>query len=220
MPIKLKDIVGQRFGRLVVISRVAKPGLTQWMCRCDCGSVKAYWNNRLARRIGGTKSCGCWSLERNSETHLIHGHSSEQVISGAYRSWRSMKARCSNPGNIGYRYYGAKGIKVCDEWLSFPAFLKDMGNRPKGFTLDRKDSEKDYCKDNCRWATHKQQALNRRSSFRVEFNGEVLSLEQAAAIAGLKVNTFRLRLVSGWSVQKAIQTPSRYAAKRLKEAAK
>lgn len=95
---------------------------------------------------------------------VTHSQTRGHVLSGAYQSWRSMKARCLNPTTASYYRYGAVGITVCDRWMSFAGFYADMGDRPPGMTLDRIDNSKGYEPGNCRWATAKAQARNRRTA--------------------------------------------------------
>jgi hypothetical protein len=158
------DISGQRFGRLVAAS-VHRRGVanTQWLCHCDCGGETISTMQDL--RKGHTRSCGCLMRERTAgmgranRQHGLHKDTTYYIWSGAIQ-------RCHNPKNKDFKRYGARGITVCERWRSFVNFLADMGERPEGMTLDREDNDLGYSKANCRWATPKQQANNRRSARR------------------------------------------------------
>lgn len=125
-----------------------------------------------------------------------------------YRSWRSMVVRCTNPNATSYKYYGAIGVAVCERWKRFQNFYADMGDRPEGSTLDRIDSTKGYEPTNCRWASKKQQARNRRTNNLLVFRGERLTLEEWAERFGIKSNTLWMRLYEQrWDLERALTSP-------------
>jgi hypothetical protein len=156
---------GDKFNRLTVIgyshSKPKKDGYFHFLkCSCDCG------NETVARidslKSGHKSSCGCFHIETARKVNFKHG----KYLSTEHRIWAAMKDRCSNPNNDNYKYYGARGISVCEEWKnSFESFYRDMGPRPPGKTIDREDNNGNYCKKNCRWATPKQQRLNQRNPY-------------------------------------------------------
>jgi hypothetical protein len=178
-----KDITGQVFGRLTVIERAGtKHNCAAWKCKCVCGKEKIVSRHCL---MHGTESCGCLNRERTSEastTHGLHKHA-------LYQTWASMKGRCENPNYTGYENYGGRGIKVCERWRhSFPNFLKDMGERPDGMTVERKNVNADYSPENCVWGTHKDQFHNKQINQEVkDLQSEVDRLRALCLGAGLRV---------------------------------
>lgn len=156
------DVIGQKFGKLTVILRTKKKRTKGvfYKCRCECGKLLLATKYNLER--GRTKSCGCFKLQcllRKSTKHGLHSHP-------LYSRWEQIKSRCYNPKNIAFKYYGGRGIEMCCEWKnSFEKFLADMGNPPNSrYTIERKNVNEHYCKDNCRWATRKEQSLNKQNS--------------------------------------------------------
>ena len=163
---EFKDLAGQRFGRLVAIrpAGINRSGQYRWECQCDCGKTHVTTSYRL--RSGTTKSCGCYMRERAAEVKTLHGGRNTRL----YNIWNSMKARCYNDRQRNFRYYGGRGIRVCDEWLhdfdAFRSWAEDSGyNAGASFgecTLDRIDVNGDYQPTNCRWVSHAEQQKNRR----------------------------------------------------------
>lgn len=165
------DMLGLSFGSWVVERELDRRGKHRVLeCRCLlCGGLFPVYHTHLTR--GKTRAC--FTCSRNT-----HGHYSDGRASPTVKSWEGMKDRCVNPSNQAYPYYGGRGLGFDPRWADFGAFLSDMGVRPEGCTLDRVDSDKGYCKDNCRWATPEEQQNNKRTNVRVEFNGRTLTLAQ------------------------------------------
>ena len=162
LPKQAKNLAGQDFGRLRAISPAPRPssssqGTLFWNCICSCGTLKVVDGRSL--RNNSTFSCGCLNSELRTKRQTTHGLTNTPT----YRSWRMAKDRVSNPNNPRAKHYSQRGITMCSRWFdSFEAFLADMGERPKGTSLDRIDNDGNYEPGNCRWATIDQQAANQR----------------------------------------------------------
>lgn len=200
----LKDLVGEKFNHLTVIDRAPEKGKrVMWRCLCDCGGEIITRGDSL--RTGHTVSCGCVGLKRLAERRNKHG----KVGTRVYGIWQGIKNRCLNPRSAHYRLYGGRGITVCQEWaLSFDAFYRDMGDPPDGFSIDRKDPDKGYCIENCRWATSFDQARNKRSNIPIEWRGETRILGDWAAHLGMNAATLYARVIRyKWDVERAFTRP-------------
>jgi hypothetical protein len=196
----LLDLTGRQYGRWGVLQRAPNQGRhVQWLCRCICGTTQSVSSTNLIQGI--STSCGCLHREVIS-TH--HGTGSPE-----YNAWAAMKSRCYTTSNVGYPYYGARGVTVCQRWLhDFPAFLADMGCRPSpDHSVDRIDPFGDYSPGNCRWATHTEQDNNKRESRLVTFQGETLTVTQWARRQGLSASTLFNRIKSGWPITTAFSSP-------------
>lgn len=200
-------MVGTKYGRLLVLAETRdQRNRPAFLCICDCGTKCI--KRAIFVRCGDTKSCGCLGIEyqKAKKTHnRTHGMSKTVE----YRTWARMITRCTNKTSPDFSYYGARGITVCDEWIrSFTSFYRDMGPRPSPLhSLERKDNNGPYSKNNCVWATRKQQARNRRTVRVLTHQGHSLSLPEWAEIIGLPLSTLHDRLQSGWSVERALSTP-------------
>lgn len=156
----LVDITGRKFGRLTVAMRSSPIGSmpVRWHATCDCGNKCIVAGNKLKK--GLTRSCGCLAQESRVTSNTTHGMSGTRT----YRQWEAMRHRCLYPSQDNYKWYGGRGIKICERWNRFANFLADMGTAPDGLELDRKDTNGNYEPGNCRWITHKDNCNNRRSA--------------------------------------------------------
>lgn len=195
---------GQIFGRLTIIEpEIKEKGKRQrFLCQCSCGNQKIILGRHL--KSGHTISCGCFRKETTGNRVFKHGDSNTST----YNAWARMKNRCTNKNSQDYKYYGERGISVCERWNDYSLFVEDMGHRPDGLELDRIDNNKNYCKENCRWANRTQQMRNQKRSVMVEYNGESLNMSDLADRLGINRYTFKSRICYlGWSVEDAISKP-------------
>lgn len=206
---RVKDRTGERFGRLVCVSYVDSKNpemLARWLCRCDCGTEKVIIYKRLTS--GRTASCGCLRREVTSRNSTTHGHSRPGRMTGEYRSWMSMKQRCTNVNHSDYKDYGAVGIFVCQRWLdSFQNFLDDMGLKPSRLhSLDRWPNQAGgYEPGNCRWATPKEQANNVKDNRLITCCGRSQTLAEWADETGIRYATILARIDRHkWPVEEAL----------------
>lgn len=211
---KFIDLTGQRFGRLSVVERKEnnKHCNTMWLCQCDCGNEHIVCGSNLRR--GDTKSCGCFQREQTSMANYQHGHNCNYNISKTYQTWQHIIQRCNNSNHTSYKNYGGRGINVCDRWLKFENFLEDMGERPPNLTIDRVDNNEDYCKENCKWSTNKEQKRNTRRNILVTINGITKCLKDWCKIYKLNYNTIRSRLRLGWTPKEALELVPRKKGKK------
>lgn len=194
-----RNVIGECFGRYEVLEE-AEPNkyrVRYVVVRCECGTVKTVRLSSLT--TGVIVSCGCFNREKD-RTHGLDSHPLAPL-------WRAMIRRCENPKNKDFPHYGGRGISVCEAWHSLKTFIADMGERPSSkHTLDRIDTDGNYCPDNVRWATQKEQQRNRKNNRLIAFDGETKCLAEWAEEKGLKTATLWNRLRLGWSVERALTT--------------
>lgn len=202
---------GDRFGRLTVIAGPTIEGRQRryFHCRCDCGIQKSINRDNL---VGGrTKSCGCI----RSETSAAHCKSmtkhGESRGCSEYYSWRGMRRRCLNRTDKAFKYYGGRGIKICERWASsYEAFIQDMGRKPSPrHSIERKNNDGNYEPGNCVWALPIDQNNNRRGNHLLTVDGETLTVTQWARRVNLSDNIIFNRLRAGYSDIEAVKTPKR-----------
>jgi len=190
-----KDLVGERFERLVVVSFSHKSdkGLYYWNCKCDCGNETKVATGTL--NYGKTKSCGCYIRDKNKLSEPSHTKTSE------YKCWSGIITRCTNPNCMSYKNYGGRGIKVCDEWFDYKNFIRDMGKKPdSSYTIERIDVNGGYNKENCKWLKMSEQAKNKRNTLKVNIDGVEYNLKDKAKDMGIKYHTFRWRVLNNKAI--------------------
>lgn len=196
------DITGKRFERLVVIKKVGLDKYRNmcWLCECDCGKQVVVSGKSL--RNGSKRSCGCLQKELTAIRFATHNKSNERV----YRIWKSMKKRCENPNYKWYANYGGRGIRVCDEWQKFEPFYEwaTSNGYAENLTIDRIDVNGNYEPNNCRWVDMTTQSNNKRTNRNITFNNETHTMKEWSEILGIKYSTLESRLNKHkWSVEKA-----------------
>lgn len=199
-----KDLEGQMFGRLAVFGYAGLFPKSYWFCKCECGNIAKVNANSL--KNGATTSCGCLKNELLIKRNTTHGYTKRGQIAENFYTWSGMLKRCQNPNSPNFNDYGGRGITVCERWQKFENFLEDMGEKPEGLTLERIDNNKGYYKENCRWATRKEQANNTRKNIRLTYNGKTQSVIQWAKEMGMSQNVIYYRISSGWPVEKTLTT--------------
>ena len=198
------------------------------LCRCECGEDTKVGRALLLK--GKRKSCGCkeapWGnpllyksrwvghikqtkQEKAARRKKVHGRRRGvyDTKSRHRQAWRHMISRCHNPAAKDWKWYGAKGIRVCERWHNYDAFREDMGHRPPGMTLERIDNNGDYEPGNCRWATRAEQMRNRSNTLRVANGDKMLSASDVADISGIPQNVVGSRIKLGWAYDRIISTP-------------
>lgn len=218
------DLKGMVFGDWEVLDFSHKDGAqTMWLCRCSCGNEKPVVSSSL--KNGKSTSCGHWKSNflKDRAKHNQHG-------TKLYRVWGQMIQRCTNPNHDSYHNYGGRGITVCDDWKDFEIFALEMGEDWKeGLTLDRKDNDKGYSKENCEWVTRSEQLKNRRPRSEWKNSGKrpaqlivqtpkgEMPLRRAAEVYGVHWATITHRLARGWDPIEAVTTPAVRGRPRVKD---
>lgn len=207
---KLIDLTGEQYGALTVLYRASNhitpsgQSRTCWVCKCVCSKEIVVQANNL--RTGHTQSCGCMLSQHN----LKHGDCTNGKVSRLYHIWAGMKARCYSEKNPRYKYYGARGIVMCDEWKDDFTVFRDWATQ-NGYkdtlSIDRINNDGIYSPYNCRWTNQKTQSNNSRKNVIIEYNGESHTLSEWADLAGIPYKSFWYRINAGWSIKDAVTTP-------------
>ena len=188
---RVKDIQGRRYGKLTAMSYIGndKTGRALWRCKCDCGAECILNSHHLIS--GNTTSCGCKTTKHNMTNTRL------------FKIWSGIKERCLNSSSKDYENYGGRGIGVCQEWQSdfLPFYLWAIKNGyQESLTIDRIDNSKGYAPDNCRWATPKVQASNRRTNRRLEYQGKLDTISGWSNATGIGASTIQYRLSREWPI--------------------
>lgn len=208
---KFIDLTGQKFNRLTVVERAenTKDGKASWKCICECGNEITVIGKDL--RSGNTKSCGCYNRESASIRAKKHGYSKSRI----HNIWLLMKQRCFNPQQPQFKDWGGRGITICDEWLgehgaeNFIKWSKENGYADN-LEIDRINNDGNYCPENCRWTTRKEQANNKRCTHFITYNGKTQSIKQWAEEIGVNYDTLISRINKyHWNIEKALTTAVR-----------
>lgn len=201
------NLRGKRFGRWTVLDYV---GNGKWECVCDCGTKKIHHTHTLI--VGKSLSCGCLHREIMSKTAKTHGLTKSRL----YSVWRDIKCRCFDINDRGFKNYGGRGITMCNEWANNFMAFHDWAfangydeSAPQGkCTIDRIDTNGNYCPENCRWVDMKVQRNNTRFNTSLEYNGKIMTLSQWSKELGISKSTICYRLYQmGWDAEKTLATP-------------
>ena len=193
--------IGSKYGRWVVVAR-DQDDPKRVVCHCECGTTKSVNKNELM--IGRTNSCGCINIEITRERSTTHGMNGTRL----YYIWGSMKARCSRRSSHDYQNYGARGIRVCDDWLNFIPFMEwALSNGySEILTIDRIDTNKNYEPSNCRWTTNQKQQNNKRNNTTLTYKGQTKNMSEWARFTCLPYSVIKGRKHLGWPDSKILET--------------
>ena len=210
---RVKDLTGQRFGRLTVIKFAGtKKGHAMWDCLCDCGKLCTTYGRML---VGGHKmSCGCLQKEVHSRKWTTHGMSRTK----AYKVWEGIRWRCLNEKSNVYSSYGGRGITICDEWrddfVAFYNYVSKLDHFGESeYSIDRIDNDGNYEPGNVRWATKEEQTRNRRVTVIVEYAGDKIPLQEAAEREGIQYCVVEQRWRKGKRDAELFKTPRKFLEK-------
>jgi hypothetical protein len=204
------DLTSFVSGYLTVVERASngKSGQTRWLCECKCGARCIVAAQKIKSSIA--KSCGkCWKKDHPS--NLTHGHTRKngerRHASAEYKVWCGMISRCHNPNHSKYADYGGRGIFVCERWRAFEKFYADMGKRPRGCSLERRDNSKGYSPENVDWVPSREQAMNKRNNHRLTLDGETHCVAEWSRKTGIPYRTILMRANRGWTDKQILSTP-------------
>lgn len=194
-----------KYGRLTPIKELPKTdGYRRISCLCDCGKiVDRRFDDLRSKR---TKSCGCLKVDTAGQSLTKHGKRHSRI----YSVWSNMKSRCFNPNSSSFRYYGKRGIGICNEWLDFAVFYEwaVLNGYSDTLTIERIDNNKDYEPSNCTWIVNEDQSRNTRVVHRMTMHGHTLCISQWSRLVGVSRDTIQKRLNKGWSECEALTTPT------------
>lgn len=178
--------------------------IISYLCQCKCGTQREVLAHSL--RSGASKSCGCYNRLVTSKLKRIHG----EKDTPEYQAWKGIRNRCNNPKNKKYYCYGARGIKVCERWDSFPVFLADMGRRPSSnHSIGRLDNDGPYSPENCEWQLPIQQMNNMQKTIFIKHNGETRTASEWARVLNISPQTLYHRIERGWTGERLFSPPRR-----------
>ena len=207
------DYAGKRFEsiEILALTGASSPKGLLWHYKCDCGNTGAGVGHRLKERKA------CPECARNAQRNKVtkHGHAKSEGKTSLYNTWASMRSRCNYTKHHSYKDYGGRGIKVCKRWDNFALFAFDVGEKPSPeLQLNRIDNNGDYEPNNVEWTTARENSNNRRSSKYIEYNGKSMTARQWCEELGVPYHLVKQRLVLGWDVKTALETP--YLERRLR----
>jgi len=200
--VRVLNIEGKRFGKLVALKyHHSERKMAHWECLCDCGKTHIAATKYLQK--GDVTSCGC----AHSSMKSRFGVKAKDVR--GYATWTGLIKRCHNPTDKDYKRYGARGITVCESWReSFANFFSDMGERPTGLSIERRDNSSGYSLENCYWGTQRQQSRNRRNNTMITLDGETKCLAEWLELKGISKSCYQWRVRNGWTTERALTTPT------------
>lgn len=209
---KFKDLTGKEFNGIKALRCVGrdKHGNALWLFRCRCGEEFITSGHNVVS--GNTKSCGCYEkliFEQKRNKYIYkHGQAKRGRKTKLYRIWCCMKRRCYSKNGDNYKYYGGRGINVYKDWkddyLNFYSWAINNGYK-NGLTIDRIDVNGDYCPENCRWITKKEQGWNKRNNLKIFYRGEILNTKEISQKTGLDISTVRYRIKHNIDIDKPLK---------------
>lgn len=201
------DLTGRQFGRLTVIEEAGRDKFkrTMWRCKCECGNEVTVPYARLA--YGQTRSCGCLKMDLLVKRSTTHGDSRKDKEARLYKIYKGMMSRCYSKTDYHYERWGGRGIKVCEEWKGNYEAFKEWAlshGYADDLTIERIDNDGDYCPENCKWITHKEQARNKRNNHYLTYNGQTKCLGEWCEIYGIPRTTLWNRVHRGWTPKECL----------------